>query len=144
MRCPASSSTSAPRRSAPMAGQALPTVPTARGCWSPASRWRLIADTTTGRRLRRSPARPQAAACVTAQWVVGAARVTVGGQPALLQDSPAALPGAEQIPAGPPTVDRRPDAGEGELMANDQIAFPYRSTAGGGRRRPTTSSTCAT
>jgi hypothetical protein len=42
--------------------------------------------------------------CIKVQWLVGAARVMVGGQPALLQTSPGLCQSAEQIPAGPPTV----------------------------------------
>jgi len=46
--------------------------------------------------------------CVKVQWSMLSSRITVGGQPALLQASPG--PGAgicqsvEQIPQGPPTV----------------------------------------
>jgi len=42
--------------------------------------------------------------CVKVQWIAGAVRVTVGGQPALLQTSPGLCQSAEQIPQGPPTV----------------------------------------
>ena len=47
---------------------------------------------------------PKPQPCVKVQWLVGAARVMVGGQPALLQTSPGLCQSAEQIPAGPPTV----------------------------------------
>lgn len=42
--------------------------------------------------------------CVKVQWLTPAARVMVGGQPALLQTSPGLCQSAEQIPQGPPTV----------------------------------------
>jgi hypothetical protein len=42
--------------------------------------------------------------CVTVQWLVPAARVSVGGQPALLSTSSGICLSAEQIPQGPPSV----------------------------------------
>ena len=42
--------------------------------------------------------------CVRIQWLVPAARVRVGGQPALLQTSSGLCLSAEQIPQGPPNV----------------------------------------
>ncbi len=42
--------------------------------------------------------------CIKVQWLVPAARVMVGGQPALLQTSQGLCQSAEQIPQGPPTV----------------------------------------
>jgi hypothetical protein len=42
--------------------------------------------------------------CVKVQWLVPAARVTVGGQAALLQTSAGLCQSAEQIPQGPPNV----------------------------------------
>ena len=42
--------------------------------------------------------------CVTVQWLVPATRVTVNGQPALLQTSTGLCKSAEQIPQGPPTI----------------------------------------
>jgi hypothetical protein len=42
--------------------------------------------------------------CVTVRWLVPAARVLVGGQPALLNTSAGLCLSAEQIPAGPPLV----------------------------------------
>jgi uncharacterized Zn-binding protein involved in type VI secretion len=48
------------------------------------------------------PAKPQP--CVKVQWLVPAARVLVGGQPAILQSSTGLCQSIEQIPAGPPNV----------------------------------------
>jgi hypothetical protein len=48
------------------------------------------------------PGKPQP--CVKVQWLVPAARVLVGGQPAILQSSSGLCQSAEQIPQGPPTV----------------------------------------
>jgi len=42
--------------------------------------------------------------CVKVQWLVPAARVLVGGQPAMLQTSTGLCQSAEQIPQGPPSV----------------------------------------
>jgi hypothetical protein len=42
--------------------------------------------------------------CVTARWLVGSTRVKVMGQPVVLQTSGGICQSAEQIPAGPPTV----------------------------------------
>lgn len=47
-------------------------------------------------------ARPQP--CVKVQWLVPAARVSVNGQPAILQTSTGLCQSAEQIPQGPPLV----------------------------------------
>jgi hypothetical protein len=41
---------------------------------------------------------------VKVQWLVPAARVLVGGQPAILQSSTGLCQSIEQIPAGPPNV----------------------------------------
>jgi len=48
------------------------------------------------------PGKPQP--CVTIRWLVPAARVMVGGQPAILQSSTGLCLSAEQIPQGPPNV----------------------------------------
>ncbi len=48
------------------------------------------------------PGKPQP--CVKVQWLVPAARVLIGGQPAILQSSSGLCQSAEQIPQGPPTV----------------------------------------
>jgi hypothetical protein len=42
--------------------------------------------------------------CVKVRWLVPAARVRVGGQPAMLQTSTGLCQSAEQIPQGPPSV----------------------------------------
>jgi hypothetical protein len=42
--------------------------------------------------------------CVRIQWTVGATRVRVGGQPALIQSSVGLALSAESIPGGPPVV----------------------------------------
>ena len=47
---------------------------------------------------------PKPQPCIKVQWLTPAVRVTVGGQPALLQTSPGLCQSAEQIPQGPPTV----------------------------------------
>ena len=47
---------------------------------------------------------PKPQPCIKVQWIAGAVRVMVGGQPALLQTSPGLCQSAEQIPQGPPTV----------------------------------------
>jgi hypothetical protein len=48
------------------------------------------------------PGKPQP--CVKVQWLVPAARVLIGGQPAILQSSTGLCLSADQIPAGPPNV----------------------------------------
>jgi hypothetical protein len=48
------------------------------------------------------PTKPQP--CLKVQWLAPAARVLVGGQPAILQTSSALCLSAEQIPQGPPSV----------------------------------------
>jgi uncharacterized Zn-binding protein involved in type VI secretion len=48
------------------------------------------------------PGKPQP--CLKVQWLVPAGRVTIGGQPAILQTSSGLCLTAEQIPQGPPTV----------------------------------------
>jgi hypothetical protein len=48
------------------------------------------------------PGKPQP--CTTVQWLVPAARVTIGGQPAILQSSSGLCLSADMIPAGPPNV----------------------------------------
>jgi PAAR motif-containing protein len=42
--------------------------------------------------------------CVKVQWLVPAARVKVGGQPVILQNSTGLCLSAEQIPQGPPSM----------------------------------------
>lgn len=42
--------------------------------------------------------------CVTVEWTVGAERVRIGGQAALLEDSFGQCKSAEQTPQGPPNV----------------------------------------
>jgi hypothetical protein len=42
--------------------------------------------------------------CMTVQWIVPATRVTIGGQPAVLQSSTGMCMSADQIPNGPPQV----------------------------------------
>jgi hypothetical protein len=42
--------------------------------------------------------------CVTVKWLVPATRITIGGQPALLQSSSSLCQSAEQIPQGPANV----------------------------------------
>jgi hypothetical protein len=48
------------------------------------------------------PGKPQP--CLKVQWLMPAARVTIGGQPAILQTSSGLCLTAEQIPQGPPTI----------------------------------------
>lgn len=50
------------------------------------------------------PAGTKPQPCVLVQWLVPAVRVTVNGQPPLLQISPGLCKSAEQIPQGPPTI----------------------------------------
>jgi hypothetical protein len=47
---------------------------------------------------------PKPQPCVKVQWIVPAARVMIGGQPAVLQASVGLCQSAEQIPQGPPSV----------------------------------------
>lgn len=47
---------------------------------------------------------PKPQPCVKVQWLVPAARVTVDGQPVILQTSTGICQSAEQIPQGPPNV----------------------------------------
>ena len=47
---------------------------------------------------------PKPQPCTTVLWLAGAQRVTIKGQPALLQDSQGLCQSADQIPAGPPVV----------------------------------------
>ena len=42
--------------------------------------------------------------CDTVEWTAGAGRVRIGGQAALLKDSPGQCKSAEQTPQGPPNV----------------------------------------
>ena len=42
--------------------------------------------------------------CVTGRWITPATRVTINGQPAILQLSSGLCQSAEQIPQGPPNV----------------------------------------
>ncbi len=48
------------------------------------------------------PAKPQP--CIKVQWLVPATRVTVNGQPVILQSSTGLCLSPEQIPQGPPTI----------------------------------------
>ena len=48
------------------------------------------------------PGKPQP--CVRVQWLVPAARVLVGGQPAILSGSVGICQSPDQIPNGPPNV----------------------------------------
>src|SRR6478609_282391 len=50
------------------------------------------------------PAGPKPQPCVSTRWMVGATRVTSGGQPVLVNPPGALCLSAEQIPGGPPTV----------------------------------------
>jgi uncharacterized Zn-binding protein involved in type VI secretion len=47
---------------------------------------------------------PKPQPCIRVQWLVPAARVTINGQPALLQTSMGMCPSAESIPQGPPSI----------------------------------------
>lgn len=47
---------------------------------------------------------PKPQPCVKIQWMMGALRIKIGGQPALLKTSMALCLSADQIPAGPPNV----------------------------------------
>ena len=47
---------------------------------------------------------PKPSPCVTARFLVPAARVLVNGQPAIIQTSTGICQSAEQIPQGPPTI----------------------------------------
>lgn len=47
---------------------------------------------------------PKPSPCVTAQWLVPAARVQVNGQPVILQSSTGLCSSPEQAPQGPPTI----------------------------------------
>jgi hypothetical protein len=47
---------------------------------------------------------PKPQPCVTTRWMVGATRVTVLGQPVLINPSVGLCLSAEQIPGGPPQV----------------------------------------
>ena len=69
-------------------------------------------------------------------------RVTVGGQPAILQTSTGLCLSAEQIPQGPPHGRHDPAAGDGDVM---HIDFPFH-VDGRGRTAatPTTTRTSAT
>ena len=42
--------------------------------------------------------------CVTAKWLVSAARVLINGQPALVAPGPHLCLSGDQIPAGPPII----------------------------------------
>jgi uncharacterized Zn-binding protein involved in type VI secretion len=63
-----------------------------------------LADTTLVAGCAFTVPGPKPQPCVKVQWIAGAVRVLVGGQPALLQTSPGLCLSAEQIPQGPPTV----------------------------------------
>jgi hypothetical protein len=47
---------------------------------------------------------PKPQPCVSVKWLVPAARVMVGGKPAILQTSTGICQSAEQLPQGPPNV----------------------------------------
>jgi uncharacterized Zn-binding protein involved in type VI secretion len=47
---------------------------------------------------------PKAQPCTTVQWTAPATRVTVNGQPVILQSSVSICQSADQIPAGPASV----------------------------------------
>jgi hypothetical protein len=47
---------------------------------------------------------PKPQPCLTAQWIVVATRVTVMGQPVVIQGGTGLCLSAEQAPQGPPTV----------------------------------------
>ncbi len=47
---------------------------------------------------------PKPQPCVKVQWLLGAVRVMVNGQPALLQTSTGLCQSVEQIPQGPPSI----------------------------------------
>ncbi len=47
---------------------------------------------------------PKPQPCTSVQWIAPAARVTVNGQPVLLQSGVHLCVSADQIPAGPPVV----------------------------------------
>lgn len=47
---------------------------------------------------------PKPQPCVKVQWLVPAARVLIGGNPAITQASTGLCQSAEQIPAGPPSI----------------------------------------
>jgi hypothetical protein len=42
--------------------------------------------------------------CIKVQWLTPAARVRIGGQPAILQTNPALCVAGDQAPQGPPNV----------------------------------------
>lgn len=48
------------------------------------------------------PGKPQP--CVSTRWILGATRVTAGGQPVLINPAVGLCLSAEQIPGGPPSV----------------------------------------
>jgi hypothetical protein len=64
----------------------------------------VLADTflVAGCAFTVPPSKPQP--CMKVQWLVPATRVTIGGQPAILQSSSGLCLSADQIPAGPPNV----------------------------------------
>jgi hypothetical protein len=47
---------------------------------------------------------PKPQPCVKVQWLVPAARVLIGGNPAVTRTSTGLCQSAEQIPAGPPSI----------------------------------------
>lgn len=47
---------------------------------------------------------PTPSPCVTLQWLVTATRVTIGGQPAVLQDSQSLCKAPTQAPQGPASI----------------------------------------
>ena len=58
--------------------------------------------TVSGCAFTVPPSKPQP--CTKVQWLVGASRVLVGGQPAVLKTSTGLCQSADQIPAGPPSI----------------------------------------
>lgn len=51
-----------------------------------------------------TPGGPKPQPCISTRWMVAATRVTVLGQPVLINPSVALCLSAEQIPGGPPSV----------------------------------------
>jgi hypothetical protein len=50
------------------------------------------------------PPAPKPQPCLSTRWLVGATRVTSGGQPVLINPAGALCLSAEQIPGGPPII----------------------------------------
>jgi uncharacterized Zn-binding protein involved in type VI secretion len=47
---------------------------------------------------------PKPQPCIKVQWLTGATRVKVNGNPVVLQSSPGLCKSAEEIPQGPPSI----------------------------------------